>query len=189
MDGFNTYESLNVMTYCFKNNIILCCQPLHTTYKTQPCDVRVFSLLKTAYRKQVDLLYRGRAETANKAHFTKLYSQARSLAITSRNIRSGWSKTGLYPFNPAKVLDDMQEVPASPTSAPVMRGVPLQPLLSLTLVKTPTNTVSLAALQHKLEERPERVTSTDLYVEKVLYTAQQAFAERELLREENKTLF
>jgi hypothetical protein len=136
----------------------------------------------------VDLLYRGGAETVNKAHFTKLYSQARSLAMTSRNIRSGWSKTGLYPFNPAKVLDDMQEVPASPTSAPVMRGVPLQPLLPLTSVKTPTNTVSLAALQRKLEERPECVTGTDPYVEKVLHAAQQAFAERELLREENKNL-
>lgn len=116
------------MTYCFENIIVLCRQSSHTTHKTQPCDVGVFSQLKTAYREQVDLLYRGGAETVNKAHFTKLYSQARSLAMTSRNIRSGWSKTGLYPFNPAKVLGDMQEVPASPTSAPVTRDVPLQPL-------------------------------------------------------------
>jgi hypothetical protein len=189
MDGFNTHESLNVMTYCFENNIILCRQPSHTTHKTQPCDVGVFSPLKTAYREQVDLLYRGGAESVNKAHFTKLYSQARSLAMTSRNIRSGWSKTGLYPFNPAKVLGDMEEVQASSTSAPEIRDVPLQPLPSPTSLKTPTNTVSLAALQRKLEERPERVTRTDPYVEKILHAAQQAFAERELLREENKTLF
>lgn len=58
----------------------------HATHKTQPCDVGVFSPLKTAYREQVDLLYRGGAETGNKAHFTKLYSQARSVAMTSRNI-------------------------------------------------------------------------------------------------------
>jgi hypothetical protein len=71
----------------------------------------------------------------------------------------------------------------------MMRDSPLQPLLSLTSLKTPTNTVSLTALQRKLKERPERVTSTDPYVEKVLHVAQQAFAERELLREENETLF
>jgi hypothetical protein len=93
------------------------------------------------------------------------------------------------PFNPAKVLGDMQEVPASSTSALVIRNVPLQPLLSPTSLKTPTSTVSLAALQRKLEERPERVTGTDPYVDKVFHTAQQAFAERELLREANKTLF
>jgi hypothetical protein len=107
IDGFNTYESLNVMTYYFENNIVLCRQPLHTTYKTQPCDVGVFSPLKTAYREQVDLLYRDGAKTVNKAYFTKLYSQARSVAITSCNIRSRWSKTGLCPFNPRKVLNDM----------------------------------------------------------------------------------
>jgi hypothetical protein len=83
----------------------------------------------------------------------------------------------------------MEEVPSSPTSALVTRDVPLQPLLSPTSLKTPTNTISLAALQRMLEERPERVTGTDPYVEKVLHAAQQAFAERELLREENKTLF
>jgi hypothetical protein len=109
--------------------------------------------------------------------------------MTSRNIRSGWSKTGLYPSSPAKVLGNMQEVPASSTSAPEIRDVPLQLLLSPTSLKTPTNTVSLAVLQRKLEERLERVTSTDQYVEKVLHVVQQAFAEHELLREENKTLF
>jgi hypothetical protein len=129
MDGFNTHESLNVMTYCFENNIVLCRQPSHTTHKTQPCDVGVFSPLKTAYGEQVDLLYRGGAETVNKAHSTKLYSQYRSVAMTSRNIRSGWSKTGLYPFIAAKVLGDMQGVPASPISALVIRDVPLQPFL------------------------------------------------------------
>jgi hypothetical protein len=71
----------------------------------------------------------------------------------------------------------------------LVRLARLSRTLSPTSLKTPTNTVSLAAPQRKLEERPERVTSTDPYIEKVLHTAQQAFAERELLREENKTLF
>lgn len=117
VDGFHTHESEDVMTYCYENNIILCHQPSHTTYKAQPCDVGVFSPLKTTYREQVDMLYRGGAETVNKAHFTMLYSRARGAAMTSRNIRSGWCKADLSPFNPKKVLDDMQEMPDSPAAA------------------------------------------------------------------------
>ena len=49
-DGFAPHESLEVMTFCFENNIILCRLPSHTSHKLQPCDVGVFSSLKTAYR-------------------------------------------------------------------------------------------------------------------------------------------
>jgi hypothetical protein len=38
-DGFGTYESLEVMTHCFKQNTILCSLPSHTSHKLQPCDV------------------------------------------------------------------------------------------------------------------------------------------------------
>lgn len=190
IDGFNTHESLKVMTFCFENNIVLCRQPSHTTHLTQPCDVGVFSPLKTAYREQVDLLYRGGAETVNEAHSTLLYSRARDIALTSRNIRSGWSKTGLFPFNPRKVLDGMQEVTVNPTSAGIAPTVtlPSQPSLSPTSLKTPTNIISLAALQSKLTERPDRTEGADPYLQKIINAAQRAFAERELLRQENETL-
>jgi DDE superfamily endonuclease len=49
-DGFGTHESLELMRYCFENNIILCRLPSHTSHKLQPCDVGVFGPLKTGYR-------------------------------------------------------------------------------------------------------------------------------------------
>ena len=39
-----------------------------------------------------------------KQPFTLLYDCARKTALTSRNIRSGWSKACLWPFNSEKVL-------------------------------------------------------------------------------------
>ncbi|OCL08848.1 DDE-domain-containing protein [Glonium stellatum] len=56
-NGFGTHESLEVPKYCFKNNIILCRIPSHTSHKLQLCDVVVFSPLKAAYREQVEKLY------------------------------------------------------------------------------------------------------------------------------------
>lgn len=47
-----------------------------------------------------------------KEHFTYLYSPARDRALTKRNIRAGWSATGLFLFNPEQVLRDVLKPPA-----------------------------------------------------------------------------
>lgn len=36
-----------------------------------------------------------------------LYSRARDAALTGRNIRAGWAKAGLFPFNPQKVFSEI----------------------------------------------------------------------------------
>jgi hypothetical protein len=76
------------MKFCFANRIILCRLPSHTSHKLQPCDVGVFGPLKTAYRTQVEQVYRARVGTIGKPHFTYLYDRARKEALTPRNIRS-----------------------------------------------------------------------------------------------------
>ncbi|OBS17012.1 hypothetical protein FPOA_12469 [Fusarium poae] len=53
-DGFGTHETLEILEFCFENNIILCRLPSHTSHKLQPCDVSVFGPLKAAYRDQVE---------------------------------------------------------------------------------------------------------------------------------------
>ena len=115
-DEFEIYESLaggkgipKVTQFCHENNIIFCRLPPHTSHKLQSCDVRVFGLFKTAYRELEEELYRGGANTVGKQHFTFLYSQAWCATFTSRNIKSGWAKAGLYPFNPDRVLQDIQK--------------------------------------------------------------------------------
>lgn len=50
-DGFGTHESIEVLRFCYENNIILCRIPSHTSHKLQPCDVGVFGPLKSAYRE------------------------------------------------------------------------------------------------------------------------------------------
>ena len=90
MDGFGTHETLEILEFCFENNIILCRMPSHTSNKLQPCDVAVFSPLKAAYREQVERMERGGVNTIGKQHFTYLYSPARERALTKKNILAGW---------------------------------------------------------------------------------------------------
>ena len=115
-DGFRTHETLKILEFCFENNIILCRLPSHTTYKLQPCDVGVFSPLKAAYRDQVKRLYRGGANIVGKEHFTSLYSLIREKAFTERNIKAAWAASGLFPFNPERVLRDTPKPPAQLTA-------------------------------------------------------------------------
>ena len=107
-DGLATHESLEVLTFCHDNNIILCRLPSHTSHKLQPCDIGVFGPLKTAYHEQVEQLFRGSAYIIGKQHFTLLYDRARRKAFKPDTIRSAWRKAGLFPFDPDHVLRDMQ---------------------------------------------------------------------------------
>jgi hypothetical protein len=114
-DGFGTHETLEVLEFCFENNIILCRMPSHTSHKLQPCDVAVFGPLKVAYREQVERMERGGVNTIGKQHFTYLYDPARERSLTKRNILAGWRGSGLFPFNPDRVLADTPMPPAELT--------------------------------------------------------------------------
>jgi hypothetical protein len=116
-DGFGTHETLEILEFCFENNILLCRLPSHTSHKLQPCDVAPFAPLKAAYRDQVDRLEQGGVNTIGKEHFTSLYSPARERAFTPKNIKAGFAACGLFPFNPDRVLRSMP-VPAAEPAIP-----------------------------------------------------------------------
>jgi len=118
---FGTHESLEILKLCFENNIILCLLPSHTSHKLQPYDTAVFAPLKAAYRDEVDRLERGGVGTVGKQHFTYLYSPARKRALTEKNILAGWRASGLYPFNPDKVIEDIPKPVPEPTSPKPIR--------------------------------------------------------------------
>ena len=112
-DGFGTHETLEILEICFENDILPCRLSSHTSHKLQPCDVGVFTPLKTAYRDEVERLYREGLDTVGKEHFTSLYKPARERASSRRNIMAGWAVTGL--FNPVRVLRHTPKSPAELT--------------------------------------------------------------------------
>jgi hypothetical protein len=73
----------------------------------------VFAPLKVAYRDNVEPMERGGVNTIGKQHFTASYSPAREVSFTRRNVLVGWSKGGLFPFDPQTVLRDMEKPPGA----------------------------------------------------------------------------
>jgi hypothetical protein len=165
-----------------------------TPHKLQPCDVGVFSPLKAAYRDQVERLYRGGVINVGKEHFTSLYSPARERALTSRNIKAAWAASGLFPFNPDRVLRD--------TPKPVQLTIPKAYELEVgscpqgEVLQTPVTPVTSEALTllhnlitqdaHALDETSKQ--RLQRHVQKLANAAQISFAERALLRDQTRFL-
>ncbi|KAB2106160.1 hypothetical protein AG0111_0g6188 [Alternaria gaisen] len=195
-DGFGTHETLEVLEFCFENNIILCRLPSHTSHKLQPCDVSVFAPLKTAYRDQVERLNRGGIHTIAKEHFTYLYAPARERALTKRNIVAGWAATGLFPFSPERVLRNTPKPPAdlvvsvaNEVGSSSQSDVPLTPATPVTPVTAEGLTVlhdlikrDAGASDEASKQRLER------RVQKLVSAAKISVAKQSLLQDHNRLL-
>jgi hypothetical protein len=65
-----------------------------------------FSPLSAAYRRSVQNYAPTGFATLDRVVFTKLYTQARQMTLTERNIRAGWKRAGIWPLNKQNLLDD-----------------------------------------------------------------------------------
>jgi hypothetical protein len=199
-DGFGTHETLEILEFCFANNIILCRLPSHTSHKLQPCDFSVFVPLKAAYRDQVERLNRGGVDTISKEHFTYLYKPARDRAMTRRNILAGWAAASLFLFNPERVLRDMPEPLAEHSSSNAdmvttsssQNEVPPTPVTPM----TPVTVEALTSL-YKLIKQDACAPASDetsrqrlqRRVEKLASAAKTSFAKQSLLQNHNRLLY
>lgn len=191
-DGFGTHETLEILEYCFKNNIILCRLPSHTFHKLQPCDVAAFAPLKSAYRERVDRLERGGVNAIGKEHFTPLYYPARETAFTSKNIKAGFAACGLVPYNPDRVLRNIPRPPAEltiPKADEVKEGPRPQDEVLQTPV-TPVSAEAFLSLQnliikqdaHALDETSKQ--GLKRHIQKLVNAAQTAFAKGALQKDQ-----
>ena len=195
-DGFGTHETLEILEFCFENNILLCRLPSHTSHKLQPCDVGVFAPLKTAYRDEVEQLYRGGLVTVGKEHFTSLYKPAREKALSKRNITAGWAAAGLVPLNPKRVLRHTPKPPAELTvsKANEVRSCPYGQILQTpTIPKTPVTTEALISLHNLIKQEACALNRPDeqriqRHVQKLASAAQISFAKQTLLQDQNRFL-
>ena len=127
-------------------------------------------------------------KAVGKQHFTLLYSKARQVAFTERNIRSSWSKAGLFPFNPDRVLRGMQ--PATAPSNGNNVAADQMPKVSGQILRTPTTTASFNKVCLELENNlGAHDDESRLYLQKIAHAAEKAFSDRALLFDENKLLF
>lgn len=89
---------------CSQNNIIPICMPPHSSHLLQPLDVACFSPLKRAYGKLVENKMRLGFNHIDKFDFLEAYPYTHTDVFKPETICNGFTVTGLIPFNPERVL-------------------------------------------------------------------------------------
>jgi hypothetical protein len=150
--------------------------------------------LGQASRDQVEVLYRGGVDTVRKEHFTSLYSPARKIALTPRNIKAAWVASGLFPFNPDRALRNTPK-PISlilPNAYNLeveacSQGEVLQTPLMLVTPVTSDGLTSLHTLITQHAHAPDEASKQrrQRHILKLANAAHMAFAERALLSRAN----
>ena len=115
LDGHGSHATPEFNRFYLDNAIITLCMLPHSSYLLQPLDIGCFSPLKRAYRHQVESYMRLRRNHIDKLDFLEAFKPARVVALSSLNIRSGFTAAGLVLYNPERVLSRLQFKLRTPT--------------------------------------------------------------------------
>lgn len=109
LDGFATHIDHFFQLICFREKVQLLYLPAHTSHFLQPLDVAVFAPLKAAYRSFIrSVPVASLSSPASKQRFIRAYEFASKQAISISNIKQGFEKTGIWPLNGDKVLEQVR---------------------------------------------------------------------------------
>jgi len=170
-DGHDSHISGSFISHCIQNRISLLVLPPHTSHLLQPLDVAIFGPLKK--KLTTALLYLNEAQLVRiqKAEWMDAYIQARSIAISTRNIESAWRGAGLVPFSPQRIIRSIRS--NQPATPPIRPQTPTEyNILNQVFVNSspPDTTILLKAnqvLNTALEARTVLNTPITRYVQKL----------------------
>ena len=100
LDGHCSHVTIASAQFCHDNNIILFCLPPHASHILQPLDVAVFGPMKKMWNVSIEEFkkkYMGLS--MSKAHFFPVFQNCWSNSTSAANVKAGFKKCGLVPFN------------------------------------------------------------------------------------------
>lgn len=144
LDNHDSHISIDSITFCKENHIILLTFPPHCTEKLQPLDVGVYGPLKSYYNGACDAwMNTNPGKTITIYEIAALSSEAMNRALTPSNILSAFKKTGIYPYN-RSVFEDcdylmsyVTDRPAEVECNPVEQCISTEPG-DISIVTSPT---------------------------------------------------
>ena len=119
VDGHASHVNLDVIHLAHKNDVILFCLPLHTTLALQPLDVSVFKSLKSHFSKAVHALSFAKKDfVVSKREFACVVKTPFEQAFSISNIKAGFAKCGIHPFDPdaidqSKIMQPLEDSSSS----------------------------------------------------------------------------
>lgn len=128
VDGHNSHYTRAFLEYAHTHRIVVLCYPSHTTHVLQGLDVVIFAVLKRCLGEERDRWERETGEKISKQNFLAIYGRAHLCVMSSDNIHAAFRATGVWPFNPGVVTEEMM-APSKETSCegslPIVPATPI----------------------------------------------------------------
>jgi hypothetical protein len=107
LDGHSSHISLELIDCARQNNVILFKLPSHTSHVLQPLDVGVFKTVKQHWRKLIqEFMKKNKYQSFSNKKFSIILKQlVNGGAFKRENAIAGFEASGLFPFNPDKILE------------------------------------------------------------------------------------
>ena len=100
IDGHKSHLTLECIDLARENQVILLCLPPHTTHALQPLDVAVFKALKAHFSRALRVCcFTKKNFMVSKRDFARIVKEPFEFAFSMVNLKSGFSKCGIFPFN------------------------------------------------------------------------------------------
>ena len=116
VDGHSSHVTLDVIDLARENDVVIFCLPPHTTHALQPLDVAVFKSLKDFFSKSVRALcFAKKNFIVSKREFARVVKGPFERAFSIPNIKAGFAKSGIFPFNP-NAIDRSKMISGSSSS-------------------------------------------------------------------------
>lgn len=119
LDNHSSHCTLEAITFCRNNFIVLLSLPPHGSHKMQPLDRCFFGPLKSAFSSECDKwMVQNPGRPVTLRQMSSLFHAAYSKVATIQICEKAFSTTGLYPFNP-DVFTEEDFAPSEVTNRPL----------------------------------------------------------------------
>jgi DDE superfamily endonuclease len=115
-DGHNSHCTADFLAHCIEHKILLFLLVPHSSHIVQPLDAGLFRVVKDHLSANVAETLELGVSRIQKPEWLKAYYPAHNTAFSVANIKSMFSSTGIYPFNPTKALDRFPAPQISPST-------------------------------------------------------------------------
>ena len=128
VDSHSSYINLRFIELCDRLRILLLILPPHSTYRLQPLDILLFVPLARFYTNNLNSLITNSLgiSSISKRDFWSMFWPAWQDAFTASNIISGFTKTGIWLYNPIIVFSKIiQPLEPAPPLSPRRLKIPM----------------------------------------------------------------
>jgi hypothetical protein len=163
--------------------------PPHSSHLLQPLDISCFAVLKRFYGQQIEEYMRNGLNHIDKADFLTAYIMARNESMTTNTVRSGFSATGLVPFDPERVLlklNTQLRTPTPPADLPSTQRSPWVPETPYDIAQLELQAQTIKGYLSRRTQSPP--TPTDHALNQLVKGYQMAIHSTILLADENRRL-